>query len=73
MMDEKYVVGYSDLGGIWRTQISFTDRVEYVAITTNWLPPRYKIVKLVNGIQAETVVDGLSLKTAKGYIKLLGK
>ena len=73
MMDEKYVVGYSDLGGIWRTQISFTDRVEYVAITTNWLPPRYKIVKLVNGGVAETVVEGVSLKTAKGYIKLLGE
>ena len=73
MMAENYVFGYSDVGGVWRPHISFADRVEYRAITTNWLPPRYKIVKLVNGGVAETVVEGLSLKTAKGYIKLLGE
>jgi hypothetical protein len=73
MMDEKYVFGYSDLGGVWRPYISFTDRVEYVAMTTNWLPPRYKVVKLVNGGVAETLVEGVSSEVAKGYIKLLGK
>ena len=73
MMSKRHVFGYSDLGGVWRPHISFTDRVEYTAITTNWLPPKYKIVKLVNGGIAETLVEGVSLEVAKNYIKLLGK
>jgi hypothetical protein len=70
MMAEKYVFGYSDDRNLFNDNL-YKDRVEYMALSTNWLPPRYAVVKMVNGIQAETVVDGLSLKTAKGYIKLL--
>jgi hypothetical protein len=70
MMDKKYVFGYSDYRNLFNNNL-YKDRVEYRALSTNWLPPRYAVVKVVNGIQAETVVDGLSLKTAKGYIKLL--
>jgi hypothetical protein len=70
MMAEKYVFGYSDYRNLFNNNL-YKDRVEYRALSTNWLPPRYAVVKMVNGIQAETVVDGLSLKTAKGYIKLL--
>jgi hypothetical protein len=70
MMAEKYVFGYSDNRNLFNNNL-YKDRVEYMALSTNWLPPRYAVVKMVNGIQAETVVDGLSLKTAKGYIKLL--
>ena len=69
-MGEKYVFGYSDYRNMFHNNL-YKDRVEYTAITTNWLPPKYKIVKLVNGGVAETVVEGVSLKTAKGYIKLL--
>lgn len=69
-MAEKYVFGYSDYRNLFNNNL-YKDRVEYRALSTNWLPPRYAVVKMVNGIQAETVVDGLSLKTAKGYIKLL--
>jgi hypothetical protein len=70
MMTKKYVFGYSDYRNLFNNNL-YKDRVEYRALSTNWLPPRYAVVKMVNGIQAETVVDGLSLKTAKGYIKLL--
>lgn len=70
MMTEKYAFGYSDYKAMWFHNL-YRDRVEYRALSTNWLPPRYAVVKMVNGIQAETLVDGLSLKTAKGYIKLL--
>jgi hypothetical protein len=74
MMTKKYVSGYSDLRSVvWQPHISIADRVEYTAITTNWLPPKYKIVKLVNGGIAETLIEGVSLEVAKGYIKLLGK
>lgn len=69
-MTKKYVFGYSDYRNLFNNNL-YKDRVEYRALSTNWLPPRYAVVKMVNGIQAETVVDGLSLKTAKGYIKLL--
>ena len=69
-MAEKYVFGYSDYRNMFDKNL-YKDRVEYRALSTNWLPPRYAVVKMVNGIQAETLVDGLSLKTAKGYIKLL--
>ena len=69
MMAEKYVFGYSDYRNMFENL--YKDRVEYRALSTNWLPPRYAVVKMVNGIQAETVIDGVSLKTAKGYIKLL--
>jgi hypothetical protein len=70
MMTKKYIFGYSDYRNLFNNNL-YKDRVEYRALSTNWLPPRYAVVKMVNGIQAETVVDGLSLKTAKGYIKLL--
>ena len=69
MMAGKYVFGFSDYRGMLENL--YKDRVEYRTLSTNWLPPRYAVVKMVNGIQAETLVDGLSLKTAKGYIKLL--
>ena len=69
-MNGKYVFGYSDYRNLFNNNL-YKDRVEYRALSTNWLPPRYAVVKMVNGIQAETLVDGLSLKTAKGYIKLL--
>ena len=72
MMTKKYIFGYSDYRNLFNNNL-YKDIVEYRALSTNWLPPRYAVVKMVNGIQAETVVDGLSLKTAKGYIKLLGK
>lgn len=70
MMTKKYIFGYSDYRNLFNNNL-YKDIVEYRALSTNWLPPRYAVVKMVNGIQAETVVDGLSLKTAKGYIKLL--
>ena len=70
MMDEKYAFGYSDYRNLFNNNL-YKDTVEYRALSTNWLPPRYAVVKMVNGIQAETVIDGVSLKTAKGYIKLL--
>ena len=70
MMTKKYIFGYSDYRNLFNNNL-YKDTVEYRALSTNWLPPRYAVVKMVNGIQAETVVDGLSLKTAKGYIKLL--
>ena len=69
-MSKRHVFGYSDYRSMFNNNL-YKDRVEYRALSTNWLPPRYAVVKMVNGIQAETVVDGLSLKTAKGYIKLL--
>lgn len=69
-MTKKYIFGYSDYRNLFNNNL-YKDIVEYRALSTNWLPPRYAVVKMVNGIQAETVVDGLSLKTAKGYIKLL--
>ena len=69
-MDEKYAFGYSDYRNLFNNNL-YKDTVEYRALSTNWLPPRYAVVKMVNGIQAETVIDGVSLKTAKGYIKLL--
>ena len=69
-MTKKYMFGYSDYRNLFNNNL-YKDRVEYRALSTNWLPPRYAVVKMVNGIQAETLVDGLSLKTAKGYIKLL--
>ena len=70
MMTKKYIFGYSDYRNLFNNNL-YKDIVEYRALSTNWLPPRYAVVKMVNGIQAETLVDGLSLKTAKGYIKLL--
>ena len=70
MMDEKYAFGYSDYRNLFNNNL-YKDTVEYRALSTNWLPPRYAVVKMVNGIQAKTVIDGVSLKTAKGYIKLL--
>ena len=69
-MTKKYIFGYSDYRNLFNNNL-YKDIVEYRALSTNWLPPRYAVVKMVNGIQAETLVDGLSLKTAKGYIKLL--
>ena len=71
-MTKKYVFGYSDYRNMFANNL-YKDRVEYTAITTNWLPPKYKIVKLVNGGIAETLVEGVSLEVAKNYIKLLGK
>ena len=70
-MDEKYLFGYSDYRSMFTN--GFSDRIEYKAITTNWLPPKYKIVKLINGGIAETLVEEVSLEVAKNYIKLLGK
>ena len=71
-MTKKYAFGYSDYRNLFNNNL-YKDRVEYTAITTNWLPPKYKIVKLVNGGIAETLVEGVSLEVAKNYIKLLGK
>ena len=72
MMSKRHVFGYSDYRSMFNNNL-YKDRVEYTAITTNWLPPKYKIVKLVNGGIAETLVEGVSLEVAKNYIKLLGK
>ena len=69
-MTKKYIFGYSDYRNLFNNNL-YKDIVEYRALSTNWLPPRYAVVKMVNGVQAEMVIDGVSLKTARGYIKLL--
>ena len=51
--------------------IGFEDRVEYKTAITNWIPPRYAVIKYVNGATSQIMVDGVSLKAAHGYIKLL--
>lgn len=66
---DRYAMGFSDPRGFF--QIKFTEHIEYKTAMTNWLPPRHAVIKLVNGKEVQTMVDGVSLKAAHGYIKLL--
>jgi hypothetical protein len=65
----RYAMGWSDVMGTFSSR--FADRVEYKVKMSKWIPPRYAVVKYVNGGEAETIVDGVSQDTAKGYVKLL--
>jgi len=65
----RYTMGWSDARGIFHS--NFEDRVEYKVKMSKWIPPRYAVVKYVNGGEAETVIDGVPIETAHGYIKLL--
>jgi hypothetical protein len=66
---DRYRTGWTDPRGIFYSR--FVDRIEYKVKMSKWIPPRYAVVKYVNGGEAETVVDGMPIETAQGYIKLL--
>ena len=66
---DRYRTGWADARGFFQSR--FVDRVEYKTKMTNWLPPRYAVAKFVNGALSETVIDGVPIETAQGYIKLL--
>jgi len=66
---DRYRMGWSDARGIFTS--GYKDRVEYKVKMSKWIPPRYAVVKYVNGGEAETVIDGVPIETAHGYIKLL--
>ena len=66
---DRYAMGFSDPRGFFL--IGFEGRVEYKTAITNWIPPRYAVIKYVNGATSQIMVDGVSLKAAHGYIKLL--
>ena len=66
---DRYRMGWSDARGIFTS--GYKDRVEYKVKMSKWIPPRYAVVKYVNGGEAETGIDGVPIETAHGYIKLL--
>lgn len=66
---DRYAVGFSDPRGLFQSR--FADRIEYTTRMTNWIPPRYAVIKYVNGARSQTMASGVSLETAHGYIKLL--
>lgn len=66
----RYAVGFSDPRGIFNDQW-LGDYVEHKLVMTNWIPPRYAVIKYVNGARSQTMASGVSLETAHGYIKLL--
>ena len=66
---DRYVVGFSDPRGFFQSR--FADHIEYKTAMTNWLPPRYGVYKYVNGALSQTIVEGVPIETAHGYIKLL--
>lgn len=67
---ERYRMGWSDARSIFNDQM-FGDYVEHKLVMTNWIPPRYAVLKYVNGTRSQTMASGVSLDTARGYIKLL--
>jgi hypothetical protein len=67
---DRYVVGFTDPRAMYSGEF-LKDYIRYKIKMSNWLPPKYTVVKYVNGAEAQIMVSGVSKEVAEGYVKLL--